>query len=119
MVPSLAPEGGMLVRMVSWGMVGMAGVVSGVIPIMHVLIHVHLMLISTHCCGCIYGYIWRSLTYYYCGTYVYIDCRPHPCGRGTCSDEVGGYTCTCPAGCTFSGGVTCEEGILYIPHCII
>jgi hypothetical protein len=33
------------------------------------------------------------------------DCHPHPCGKGTCNDEVRGYTCTCPAGYR---GVTCE-----------
>lgn len=34
-------------------------------------------------------------------------CSPNPCARGTCSEAMNGYKCTCPAGW---GGTTCAVG---------
>ena len=39
------------------------------------------------------------------------ECSPKPCENGgACTDNVGGYTCTCAAGYE---GVNCETGELF------
>lgn len=64
-------------------------------------------------CACTKGYEGRL-----CET-VTNNCLPHPCGVGTCTNRVAGYSCTCPAGydplsnCSNINeciGVTCQHG---------
>ena len=75
LTPSLTPRGGILVRMVSFGMVGVAGVVSWAIPPVLRLVHVFvLMLICMYVCVAppnvgawsMAVFLWQLFEYYYC-----------------------------------------------------
>jgi hypothetical protein len=50
--PSLMPRGGILVRMISYGMAGLVGYYNDVIGACNVDLHANVC-DSAHCCGCV------------------------------------------------------------------